>query len=401
MPRKQGSVNCSNYKYVYIKNEKDNIDFNKKFLFFKTNKEMEAFFKCSRGTIHHHLTYIKKCSEKKTNHFKNITLIKMVNPIKVNLVDNDEINNLILEDKINIGVQGTHVIWQSLTCYQKGSHSLDHDNELAKHIVSLKSHLGLHFHRFLEGKSKCKFFINNQLILPIDPFLTMSHGYQEGRSEKFRCKGGHVVIKTHVLPPFSRMSKKHIDSLGGAMDIAQKQGLYIYRNRRLINAGGWLDLAKNHQLSALARVQIDIPAALDEEWSTDVKKATLQLPLRIKRDLRKYLSDPISRSRKVYTARGKLSEANTFWEVCNDEEKKTITYELNPDNQDFINLINKSPPGLRSILATYLMTISRELPLQHIYNTMADRPLDVNQTNINLIDIEVIVRAYMEKQNNE
>ena len=87
--------------------------------------------------------------------------------------------------------------------------------------------------------------------------------------------------------------------------------------------------------------------------------------------------------------------------MCNDEEKKTITYELNPDNQDFINLINKSPPGLRSILATYLMTISRELPLQHIYNTMADRPLDVNQTNINLIDIEVIVKAYMEKQNNE
>lgn len=317
------------------------------------------------------------------------------------VLDTQDISGLIEEGKVDIGAHGTHVIWQSLTCYQKGSHSLDHDNELAKHIVSLKSHLGLHFHRFLEGKNKCRFFINNQLILPIDPFLTLSHGYQEGRSEKFRCKGGHVVIKTHVLPPFSRMSKKHIDSLGGAMDIAQKQGLYIYRNRRLINAGGWLDLAKNHQLSALARVQIDIPAALDEEWSTDVKKATLQLPLRIKRDLRKYLSDPISRSRKVYTARGKLSEANTFWKVCNDEEKKTITYELNPDNQDFVNLINKSPPELRTILATYLMTISRELPLQHIYNTMADRPLDVNQTNINLIDIEVMVRAYMEKQDNE
>lgn len=308
----------------------------------------------------------------------------------------DDIALLEQQGMVHLENQGTQIIWQKLTCCQNDSHALNYDAQIASLLTTADKHIGLHFHKFMKGPEKLNFYINNKPIESTDPFMTLSSGYQEGRSEKFRCKGGYIEIKTHVLPSFNRMGKSEISALGGAAEIAQKQGLYIYRNKRLINAGGWLNLSKHHQLSALARVEINIPSSLDDEWATDVKKATLQLPPRVKRDLKKYLSDPIVRSRKVHTARGKLSEANPFWEVCNDEDEKTITYEVHPENQNLVDLINKLPTNLRPTLSAYLMNLSRELPLQHIYTTMADRPLDVNQKDIKAIDVEAILKSYLE-----
>jgi len=307
----------------------------------------------------------------------------------------DDIALLEKQNMVYLEQQGTQIIWQNLTCCENDNHALDHDAQIASLFTRADKHIGLHFHKFMKGSEKIDFYINNKKIESIDPFMTLVSGYQEGRSEKFRCRGGHIEIKTHVLPSFNRMDRLEIDALGGASEITQKQGLYIYRNKRLINAGGWLNLSKHHQLSALARVEINIPSALDDEWATDVKKATLQLPPRVKRDLKKYLSDPIVRSRKVHTAKGKLSEANSFWKICNDDEQKTITYEVHPENQTLAGLIARLPNNLRPALSAYLMNLSRELPLQHIYTTMADRPLDVNQKEIEF-DIEAIVKKYMD-----
>jgi hypothetical protein len=313
-------------------------------------------------------------------------------------LDKDDISKLEDDGIVKIGHHGTQIIWQKLTCHQQGLHSVDFDMQIASLLTKAEKHISLHFHRFMKGNKNINFLINNKNIEATDPFMTSVSGYQEGRFEKFRCKGGYIEIKTHVLPSFNRMKKVDMDAQGGAAEIAQKQGLYIYRNKRLINAGGWLDLSKNHQLSALARVQIDIPAALDEEWSTDVKKATLQLPPRVKRDLKKYLSDPIKRSRKVHISKGKKSAANTFWKICNNEDEKKITYEVHPDNKQLAELIYKLSPNLRPSLVAYLLSLSRELPLQHIYTTLADRPLDVNQQNIEGIDIENLMSAFMERE---
>ena len=172
---------------------------------------------------------------------------------------------------------GTQVIWSELTSFEVGSHVRDYDTELAHRLSELKGYLSLHFHRFLSGANKLTISLNKAKLDPVDPFMTNEDGYQEGPQESLRCKGGRIVIKTHVLPHFNRMPEGRLAELGGADGVAQNQGLYIYREKRLISAGGWHGMARNSQLGALARVQVDIPSALDSDWSTDVKKASLQM----------------------------------------------------------------------------------------------------------------------------
>lgn len=292
--------------------------------------------------------------------------------------------------------KGTQIIWSKLTCFAQDSHGPDKDVELAHRLSELKAYIALHFHRFMSGGSKRVFRLNGTEIKPIDPFMTRERGYQEGPSTKIRCKGGHIVIKTHVLPHFKNMEAARLDELGGAEGIAQKQGLYLYREKRLISAGGWLGLAPSSQLGALARVEVDIPSSLDNDWSTDVKKASLQIPSRLKKELRKFLADPIKRSKRVHKYRGKLDIANKFWKICEDENSKSITYQIAAENSLLEALVRKSGIKERRMLIDYLKQLSLSLPVNHIYEKMSERPKDVKQGEVDMADLESLLKKALE-----
>lgn len=287
--------------------------------------------------------------------------------------------------------QGTQVIWEKLSCLNKTSHSLEDEKVMAANLSELSEYISLHFHKFMEGKGRTFFSLNGRKLEGIDPFMTRSAGYQEGRSEKLRCKGGYIEIQTHVLPHFNKMDGKLLKRLGGVDGIVQNQGLYIYRENRLINAGGWLNLAKISQLGALARVEVNVPSSLDNEWATDVKKASLQLPPRIKQELRKFLSDPIKRSKKVYTYRGKQDKANKYWDIQENESNKTITYQISVENDLLTEMIASLAIEQKYMLMKYLGRLAENLPLNHIYQKMSESPKDIYQDDVANILLESIM----------
>ena len=325
----------------------------------------------------------------------DIDRIEETNTWCLEILDENEINS-ITELKIDANTeQGTQIIWERLSCFQKNSHAPDKDTELALHLSELRQYIALYFHKFMEGQNKCNFYLNKEIINPIDPFITKSEGYQEGRSEKIRCKGGYIFIKTHVLPHMKRIKGKDLDDLGGAQSIVQNQGIYIYRENRLIIAGGWQGLVKNSQLGALARVEVNVPSTLDHEWSTDVKKSSLQLPPRIKKELRKYLSDPIKRSKRVYTHRGTVEEANKFWKVCEDENKEIITYQIDPGNENLSSLLRTVDKESRTSIIQYLNSLSKNLPINNIYQKMSENPKHINQDAIDISSLESILHKIL------
>lgn len=294
--------------------------------------------------------------------------------------------------KIHEGIRhGTQIIWERISCFSTDSHTGDLDEELAAQLTNVKGHIALHFHRFMKGKNRVKIYLNGSLIEPLDPFLKSIDGYQEGREERFRCKGGFVKIKTHVLPHIKRIPAAELERHGGASSISRSQGIYIYREERLINAGGWLGLATNNQLGALARVQVDIPSTLDHEWSTDVKKSSLQLPSRVKKELRKYLADPIKRSKRAYTYRGKKDTANLYWKVCEDEIEKRVTYQIDPSNDKLLAILKACPQELRTELLNYLAEVSSSIPVNHIYQKMSESPSHIQQDTVDTSIFESIL----------
>jgi hypothetical protein len=290
-------------------------------------------------------------------------------------------------------LQGTQVIWEKLTFIPKGSHSSSEDDEMASALDGLEKHISLHFHRFMAGKKRCVIEINGSPLDPIDPFLTDEPGYQEGRTAKNRCKGGKIVIRTHVLPHLVKLSKETLQRHGGAANINEHQGIYIYRNRRLINAGGWLGLNRSNQLHALARVQVDVPSSLDDEWRTDVKKSSLQLPARVKSDLKKYLAEPVTKSKRVYSYRGKQDVANQYWKINEREDTGVITYGVSSENHELKEILASTSAQVSGRLIRYLTDLATHLPLNHIYDKMSSSPRGIDQSANEAEDFNSILKS--------
>ena len=331
----------------------------------------------------------------------DIDRIEVENTWCLEILEEEEIKShplLLLDSRSE---QGTQVIWEKLACINKTSHSLDNETVMSANLSELSDYISLHFHKFLEGQNKRTFSINGQRLKAIDPFMSRAQGYQEGRSEKLRCKGGYIEINTHVLPHFNKMEEKTLKRLGGSNGIVQNQGLYIYREGRLINAGGWLGLAKTSQLGALARVEVNVPSSLDQDWSTDVKKASLQLPPRIKQELRKFLSDPIKRSKRVYSYRGKQDKANKYWNIQENENDKIISYQISAENDLLADIVESISAEQKSNLIKYLGQLAENLPLNHIYQKMSESPRDIDQENITDSLLEAIMNRVFEEDVNE
>lgn len=315
---------------------------------------------------------------------------------KLQVLDYDEYEQMIpitFRDRKS----GTIVKWNEISCIQSQFNLPDKQLQIDEICDSLHSHIGLYFHRFLTGSDSISIKINNRNIEPIDPFMRNIDGSEELARTSLR--GGStgtdkISIIAYRLPFLKNMTDSQIDLYGGEASIKQNQGLYIYREKRLIIAGGWLGMRQKMALSGLARIQIDIPSTLDNEWSTDVKKSLLQIPFGIKNKIRRLLTKPVKGSAAAYNYRGKKECANEFWLIKNDERNKHISYEIDPKNNDLREITSKQDPALSRKLIKYLCSLAAAIPINHIFSTMGASPRAVNQVLLsNDEKIEELVRS--------
>lgn len=314
------------------------------------------------------------------------------------LIKHTKLETERLCDRFNIKLskQGTAVVWENITKYDAYPIA-DLQAILGQDLTNLKNYVRQHFHKFMEGKNAINFNFNYQKLEYFDPFLKKCNGYQEGPSQKFRVKkGGSIEIKVHILPHESKLTDSDLEKLGGADQITASQGLYIYRANRLIISGGWFGLTRLSQLGKLARVEVNIPTSLDDEWSTDVKKSSLDIPHKVKSKLKQLIRDPIKRSKKTYRYRGSVEEANAFWKINENERNRSISYEISKDNSQLINLLSSLNREQASKFIDYLKHLSEEIPIHHIYEKMSSEP---NQINQNEISYENLLEGFKELWN--
>lgn len=173
---------------------------------------------------------------------------------------------------------GTIVRWDELRTFPVASDPRVTSDWLEDAIASLRHHLGIVFHRILV-KSNCSMVIDVYQtesgvtgipfsVEPVDPFSYGRSG-AAGFPKTFTAAyaNGRLPLQCHVWPPRSdaaafRLWDTHVDL---------HQGFYLYRNDRLLSAGGWNGVTNEVRQLRLARVAVDIDDHLDQFTMTSEK----------------------------------------------------------------------------------------------------------------------------------
>ena len=178
-------------------------------------------------------------------------------------------------------------------------------------IEKVKNHLCLVFHRFI-SEDNLKLYVNsNDSLIAWDPFIVDNPATQELSEDEVwdpeykTC----TCIQPYVLPHRTKFaSEKEYDNAAGVKGWNRHQGIYLYRNRRLIIYGTWFDLIRKEPAFNLARIRIDISAEADSEWKIDIKKSRASLPVYLRDRVLLAVDDSTTRSTKVFNSRGAYSK---------------------------------------------------------------------------------------------
>ena len=171
--------------------------------------------------------------------------------------------------------------------------------------------------------------------------------------------------------PFRTTARSRLRNGNATQDqraISGSQGFYVYRERRLIIHGTWFGLARQVELTKLARVRIDMPNSLDGAWKIDVKKASAQLPPPVRDRLRRIIEPLGAASKRVYRTRGrKLIEENRIPVWSRIQNKNQISYRINDEHPMVLNLLSRLPPEARGDLLRVIEVAGASLPMDALF----------------------------------
>ena len=179
---------------------------------------------------------------------------------------------------------GTVVVWEKVDRLMKsysdagGSHA---QKALNKHIQKLKDHASMVYQRFLDTSDhrapNVQITINGAVLDPYDPFVEAeSEGVgQETIPVDINGSKAEFSVKAYVLPRKEEFSTT--DGFKTARLGNETQGIYIYRENRLIHGPDWLGMFRKEPHFTLSRIEFSFDHKLDEAFHIDIKKSQIIL----------------------------------------------------------------------------------------------------------------------------
>ncbi|MBW0145775.1 ATP-binding protein [Sphingomicrobium clamense] len=205
---------------------------------------------------------------------------------------------------------GTMVLWQKLDRVRpRGSESAG-ARPTAIIMEQIERHLGMVFQRYLAAPSpRLKIHVNEARVRAWDPFLEKHSATRISPTQKIGSGPEEIGVKGFILPNKDMMTADEFDDAGGVEGWVSQQGFYIYRNDRLLVAGGWLGLGLGRpwvkdETHKLARIRLDLPNSVDEAWQIDVKKSDASPPAAIRNQLRDLALKVRTDARSIFVHRG-------------------------------------------------------------------------------------------------
>lgn len=199
---------------------------------------------------------------------------------------------------------------------------------LATVVKRVSKHLSVTFQRFIDHADQrarnVAISINGEAIDHWDPFCERwataedKDGKKEFRFQNADGVKDAVVVRTFILPDPNSVEDSSFEVYS---DISlQKQGIYLYRNGRLIEGPDWFGIGVRETHLNRMRVELSFNGVLDELFALDVTKsdAMLDIDPELLEDLKSYLM-PL---RREADQRGRKSKADNAAEVATPVSKR-------------------------------------------------------------------------------
>lgn len=246
-------------------------------------------------------------------------------------------------------------------------------------IDRVEQHLSMTFHRYLEH-GRLALRINDVSVKPWDPFMSGHPGKPWSPPPVEIEKGSGVFVQCHVLPHKDKLSDKEYEEAAGPEGWTSQQGFYVYRNERLLMAGGWLGLGIGRQWTRdephrLGRIRLDIPNSQDSEWKLDIRKSTARAPIRYRSRLTRLAEETRNRARQVFahrgqpTARLKSNPVEAAWAA--ERTGGGMRYKVCRQHEA-IRAVLDNAGDLRPQVEAMLRIIEETVPVQRIWLDTAE-----------------------------
>ncbi|WP_440710680.1 ATP-binding protein [Herbiconiux sp. YIM B11900] len=214
--------------------------------------------------------------------------ITATSPTRVSELDSRQVTNILSERGASIpggsSAKGTVVEWRGVRTFLSSSHDDERTAWLETTVEALRMHLGLVLHRLIAAGRVTitidEFDIGLQeagasrTVDPIDPF-----GYiaPPGGGAVVDLQGhldGEVIgLQGHVWP--AAQADAHSFRLAGRSG-EERQGFYIYRNDRLLQAGGWNGIVHGTRDLAYARIVFELGDAVVRHATINPEKSGVE-----------------------------------------------------------------------------------------------------------------------------
>ena len=292
---------------------------------------------------------------------------------------------------------GTLVVWRSLDRLGGGAGDTDADRvkNMTRSIAQSERHLRQVFHRFMtEDRPPLELYLNGRQLLPVDPFGTRHAGHQKDRVDRLDLAHGTVEFQCFTLPHHKSVSKADWEDLGGPEGHLRTQGFYVYRGRRLIIAGSWLGLARQTELTKLCRIRVDIPNTMDADWKIDVKKASAQLPPKVRERMRLLVERLSITSKRTYQRRGQKlvdQEHMPLWHRI--QRDGAIIYRPDPAHPVFADFSARLSPDMQAEFANIIGVLGATVPVASLHADFAGSAEEVQADDADETVLYQLARA--------
>lgn len=275
-------------------------------------------------------------------------------------------------------------------------------------IESVKEHLSLHFHRFME-EDGLRIYVNDNLVEPWNPFVRNNVATQELPIEEYNFNGRWVRIEPYILPHETKFVLEKDFYNAGRGDWDRYQGFYIYRNKRLIEYGTWFRKLKKEPAYRLARIKLDISSDSDGDWKIDVLKSKVSLPAYLRDIIVRIASEASRKSLEIYNSRGTYTKGKTgsidteftyVWEQRRNSSGQ-YSYYLNKRHPLLKKLIENMEDETSSVLKVYLKLIESYMPAimsGMVANLNKDNNVNVSNDlrNIDVMEVKQLIASFRE-----